>query len=571
MKNAKEGAEGLKRKSPRVVTAITVIVVVAVLVLNIVFTLLADKNMWYIDLSPIRYISGTSQMYTLSDECKALISTRVIPEIKRVNDERAASGEDALKLNIIFCSDRDIIESDYRTRYVSYTARCLEKEYPELVAVKYINMTKNPSAVQQYKTTSATTIYNTDVIVEFGTESLVQHINAFYMIDSTATEPWAYEGEKKLSAMILSVTRTEAPICCITNNHGETIFDGEGNVKAEYSSFIKLIRGSGYEVRFIDLERDEIPENCRMMITFDPQRDFKAFGNLGELNISEIEKLDKYIDDSNAFFYICGKNSPYLKNLEEYLEEWGIEIGRVTNDANITHNYEIIDMENCADAGKGHSIVGEYASGGLGVTLASDMLKATYPPKVIFTNSTAIMPSSNYIRSYAKADSSTGEGAYVYYTYYKNGVSRSMLDVFSTSNKASAIVDGELYENATDLNRFKLMTITREDREVQESNFSSVNKASYVVALASVDCLKNEVLESRSYGNADIIMSTLKNTSREVVPTNLEIKGLYVYAVEDETVYEKVDTNSYFKCLTLIPLAVFLCAGVFVNVRRKYK
>lgn len=571
MKNTKEGAEGFKRKSTKTVTAVTVIVVVLVLLLNIALTLLADKNMWYIDLSPIRYISGTSQMYTLSDECKSLISTRVVPEIERVNEERKSAGEDALKLNIIFCADRDMIESDSKTRYVSYTARQLEKEFPELVDVKYINMLKNPSAVQKYKTTSATTIYNTDVIVEFGTESLVQHISAFYMIDATATEPWAYEGEKKLSAMILAVTRAEAPICAITNNHGETLFDSDGNVKAEYSSFIKLIKGSGYEVQFIDLEEQEIPDNCRMIITFDPRLDFKAFGNLGETGVSEIEKLDKYIDNSNAFFYICGKDSPYLKNLEEYLEEWGIEVGRYTDNANVIHNFEVIDKSACTDSGKGQSIVGEYAAGGLGATLAEDMLKASYPPKVIFTNSTAILPSNNYIRSYAKADETTGVGSYVYYTYYKNGVSRSMLDVFSTSSKASAMIDGEVYDHATDLNRFKLMTITREDREVQESTFSSVNQASYVVALASVDCLKNDILESRSYGNADIIMSTLKNTSREVVPTNIDIKGLYVYAVEDETVYQKVDTNRYFKCLTLVPLAAALCLGVFVNVRRKYK
>lgn len=571
MKKINEESVGLKRKSAKSVTAVTVIVVALVLILNIAFTLLADKNMWYVDLSPIRYTNGTSQMYTLSDECKAIISARVVPGIEKINAEREGAGKEALKLNIIFCADRDMIESDYKTRYVSYTARQLEKEFPELVEVKYINMIKNPSAVQKYKTTSATTIYNTDVIVEFGTESLVQHISAFYMIDATATEPWAYEGEKKLSAMILAVTRTEAPVCAITNNHGETLFDADGNVKAEYSSFIKLIKGSGYEVKFIDLENQEIPENCRMIITFDPRVDFKAFGNLGESGVSEIEKLDRYIDDSNAFFYICGNDSPYLKNLEEYLEEWGINRGRVVDDANVVHNYEVVDKKNCTDSGKGQNIIGEYAAGGLGKILAEDMLKASYPPKVIFTNSTAFLPSDNYIRSYSKANASKGEEAYVYYTYYKNGISRSMLDVFSTSASATAMVEGEVYELATDLNRFKLMTITREDRHVQESNFSSVNQASFVIALASVDCLKNDVLESRSYGNADIIMSALKNTSREVVPTDIEIKGLYVYAVEDLTVYEKVDTNKYFKCLTIIPFAVILCVGVFVNVRRKYK
>ena len=115
------------------------------------------------------------------------------------------------------------------------------------------------------------------------------------------------------------------------------------------------------------------------------------------------------------------------------------------------------------------------------------------------------------------------------------------------------------------------MTITQEVRQVQESNYSSVNQASYVIALASTDSLKNDVLNSRSYGNTDIIMSTLKNTGREVVPTDLEVKGLYVYAVENEAVLESVDTGTYFKCLTLIPFSIILLTGIVVTIRRKYK
>ena len=571
MKKNENISEETKRKSPKAIFAVTVIVITLIVLLNVAVSVLADKYMWYIDLSPIRYTSTTSQMYSLSAECEAMVSARIRPEIEKINEERRDSGEEPIKLNIVFCSDRDIIEGDSKTRYVSYTARLLEKEYPELIDVKYVNMEKNPSAVQKYKTTSATTIYNTDVIVEFGTESLVQHISAFYMTDSTETEPWAYNGEKKLVSMILSVTRAEAPICCITTNHGETLFDGNGNVKAEYSSFIKLINGSGYEIEFIDLEKDNIPEKCRMIITFDPQNDFKAFGNLGESGISEIEKLDKYIDEANTFFYICDKDSPYLENLEEYLEEWGVRVARVTDNADITHNYQIIDKENCADSGKGEIVIGEYATGGLGATIAEDMRNATYPPKVVFGNSTAIVPAPNYSRSYNAENTDTGTPAYVYYFYYKNGVSRNMLDVFSTSTSASAMVNGKEYEIATEQIRFKLMTITQEVRQVQESNYSSVNQASYVIALASTDSLKNDVLNSRSYGNADIIMSTLKNTGREVIPTDLEIKGLYVYEVENQTVYESVDTATYFKCLTLIPFAVILLAGIVVTVRRKYK
>lgn len=558
-------------KSSKTVSIITAAVIIAVIIINVVISALGDKFMWYMDLSPIRYLNGKSPMYTLSDQCVALFETQALPMIDSVNEERKAEGEEPIKLNIVFCADRDNIENDSLTRYVSYTARSLEKAYPDQVEVKYINMAKNPSAVQKYKTTSAATIHNSDVIVEFGSESLVQGINSFYMTDSTETEPWAYNGEKRLSAMILAVTRAEAPICCITTNHGETLFDANGNVKSEYSTFIELVKGSGYEVQFINLEKDEIPKKCRMMITFDPTKDFKAFGNLGENNVSEIEKLDKYIDGSNAFFYICDQESPYLKNLEEYLEEWGVTVGRVENKAGELYNLAVKDGVNSTDSGVGNAVIGEYAAGGLGATITADIQKSQFPPKVVFNNSTTIVPSDSYRKSYAVADEETGTPAYVYYSYYKNGISRNMLDVFSTYSTASVEVGGETYEIATDQSKYKLMTVTQEIRQVQESNYSTVNRASYVIALASTASLKNEILDSRAYGNTDVILSTLKNTSREVVPTDIELKGIYEYAVEDLTVYETVDTKTWYNCLMFVPFILILGVGIVVNIRRKYK
>ena len=566
-----ECVESLPRKSTKSVSIITAIVVAAVVILNVVLAILGDKFMWFWDLSPIRYLSGTTPMYTLSEECKTLLESDALPMIESVNKGRKARGEAPIKLKIVFCADRDDVENDSLTRYVSYTARSMAKEYPDLVEVEYINMLKNPSAVQKYKTTSAATIHNSDVIVEFGSESLLQGVRSFYQIDSTETEPWAYIGEKRLSAMILAVTRAEAPICCITTNHGETLFDKNGEVKSEYTSFIKLIRGSGYEVQYIDLEKEDIPDKCRMMITFDPTKDFKAFGNLGENNVSEIEKLDKYIDGSNAFFYICDNDSPYLKNLEEYLEEWGVTVGRYEDKIGNLYNYSVADKVNSTDSGVGSVIVGKYATGGLGATITSDMQNSSYPPRVVFGDSAVLQPSGSYRKSFATANEETGDQAYIYYTYYKNGVSRNLIDVFTAYDTAHLMLGDEVYEYATDQSSYKLMTVTQEIRQVQESDLTTVTVASYVVALSSTECLKNDVLDSRAFGNTDVIMSTLKNTSREVVPTDIRLKGIYEYAVEDTTVYQQIDVNAWYYCLMLIPFGILLCAGVFINVRRRYK
>ncbi|MBE6647263.1 MAG: hypothetical protein E7611_06465 [Ruminococcaceae bacterium] len=561
------------KKSSKSVTVITVAVVLAVIIINIAVSALGDAFLWFIDLTQVRYTSGEATMYTLSETCKNLIGTDAVPMIEKVNAERRARGEEPIKLNIIFCADKDHIENDPMMTYLNMTARTLEREFPHAIDVQYVNIVKDPSAVQKFKTTSASTIYNSDVIVEFGSEYLIQRISSFYYQDETATAPWAYNGEQRLSAMILSLTRAESPICAVTTNHGETLFDKDGKVKAEYSEFIELIGGAGYDVLFLDLEKDEIPESCRMMITFDPQTDFKAFGSLGDSGVSEIEKLDRYLDGSNAFFYICNRETPNLKNLEEYLEEWGVAVERASNGANTEENYIVRDSVNCTDTGRGDVVVGMYGEVGVAGGITKELSSQTYPPKVLFSNATSIKPSDSYIKTYVPADEATGAEAASYFHYYRNGVSRVLVDVFTSYDTASAYIGDEVYEIATKIDPFRLMTITRESRTIQETNYTTIDRSSYVLALSSTDFLTNDMLSSTAYGNCDVILSALRQSGTEAVPANVKLKAFYVYEMKeiaDEGQFLK-ECKSWMTWLAVIPVAVCVFVGTAVVLKRRFK
>ncbi len=564
-------SDGMPKRSGKRVAVVTAAVVLAVIILNIAFTLIADASLWYIDLTAVRYKSGESTLYTLSSSCQELIENEAVPMIEAVNRDREKRGEEAIKLNIIFCADRDYIENDERMRYVSFTARSLQKKFSELIDVQYINITKNPSAVQRFKTTSASTINDSDVIVEFGSEYLIQSISAFYYQDDGKDYAWAYNGEQKLSAMILSLTRAEFPICAVTVNHGETLFTSDGKVKDEYSTFIKLIGGAGYEVVFLDLEKDEIPENCRMMISFDPQSDFKAYGSLGESGVSEIDKLDRYLEESNAFFYICSRETPVLKNLEEYLSEWGIKVARVTDNSGISENYAVRDSVNCTDTGKGDIVVGKYGEEGISNGITKDLQDRSYPPIVLFGRPTAIKPSDSYVKNYVAEDTESGTPAYSLYSYFHNGVSRTLVDVFTTYDTASAYVDGEVYEIAAEGELFGLMTITKESRILQETNYTSIDRSSYVISLASTEFLTNDALEQAAYGNTDVILSALRRTGGEAVPANVKLKTFYIYDMDNigDTAKFASDMSALTVCLTVIPALSALCIGAVVVIRRR--
>ena len=570
--NCSTSEEIYSKKSAKRITLITCVVIAAIMLFNIAFSIIGDKAMLYIDVSRIKYISETSNLYTLSDICKDVIETNAIYNIKNFADN-SESLSDVQKVKIIFCSDRDLIENDSKARYVSYTARAIEKSFSDYVEVSYINVTKNPSAVQKYKTTSAATISSSDVIVEFGSEYLVQGINSFFLTDTDTGEEWAYNGEKRLTAMILSVTAAESPICCITYNHGELLFENgiEIKVRDEYSTFIKLIEGAGYEVKFIDLEKDDIPEDCRMMITFAPTSDFKAFGNLGENGVSEIEKLDKYLDASNAFFYICDADTPALANLDEYLEEWGITVRRTQDLAGNMLNFKVEDITNATTVDNSTIFAGKYFEGGTGASLTQDMTDRNYPPKVIFGNSAVIEPpSETYVKLYSTVEEGSTEPSYQYFSYFRNGVSRELFSIFTSYDTASAYA-GKESEIATPSNLFQLMTVTHELRYVQEDNYTTIDQPTYVISLASTDFLKNDVLDSTAYGNTDVVLSVLRNTGNEIVPVNVPLKAFYEYGVENNSAYVKSNPETWFWCLVVIPPVFALATGVVVTVRRKYK
>lgn len=551
--------------------ALTAIAVVAIIAINVLVSAIGDAELWFIDLTRGKYKSHDYTMYTLTEECKNIVLNDAVSMIDEVNAERAASGEKRIKAKIIFCADKDVIEADADMRYVSFTARALAKEFSDSIEVEYVDIVSNPSSVQKYKTTSAATVYSSDVIVEFGSEYILQNKSAFFHTDPGEARPWAYNGEQKLCAMLMSVTRTDSPVCAITVNHGESIIAPDGKVKDEYSAFIGIIEGAGYSVCLLDLERDEIPENCRMMITFDPRYDFKAYGNLGEGGVSEIEKLDKYLDDLNSFFYVCDGDTPYLANLEEYVAEWGVNVNRVTGADGGRESCTVIDREASLDPASGSQLVGKYATEGLGATLTEDMRAAAYPANVVFGNATAIVPDASYVRSFAVADEESGDEAYVYYSYFRNGVSRTMFDVFTSHKSAASFVGGEQYEIATESSLFKLMTVTQESRQVQESNLTSVNQASYVLSVSSTEFFKNEYLESAAYGNTDVLLSALRNTSNPVIPVNLDVKVFGEQEILDKEAYETSDPTVWVRVLAIVPAALAVVIGTVIYVRRKYR
>lgn len=547
---------------------ICALVVIAVLLINVAFGILIYNKVAYIDLTMPKY-DDMLGFYTLSDGFKSILSDKVIPAIDSVNAERAQNGKDKLKLKIIFCQDKDKLDTHEYLGLVHYTARQLESMYPDYIETEYTSVRKNPSSVSQYKITGATVIYPTDVIFVFGTEFNIHGQMSFYTQDTDTGELWAYNGEKKFCATMLSLTLEDSPVCALTTNHGEGLFDyssGQAVIRPEYSIFINVIEAAGYRVELLDLEKDEIPRGCRMMICFAPTKDLVGFNSQGYTGVSEVEKLDKYLDASNSLFYICDKDTPRLRNMEEYLAEWGIAPSRETTGSGLEENYKLFDTKN-GIVEDGSFFKGRYETQGLGASVNSDILALPYPPAVIFGECGVIGASDSYDKEIIYSGENQSKRS-VIYSYYNNGIYRTRYDVFTSCADAFAKAGGNV-RYANESNLFSIFTLTEEPRQVQEDAFGMVNLSSYVIALSSTQFLTNEFLDSPSYKNTDTLLAVLRATGRETVPVNLNFKAFGETEI-GAAAFGGVNKALTTSMLCIAPVVILLSIGMVVCVKRKY-
>lgn len=558
-----------------VTAALTAAIIAIVIIVNVIFSALAQKNLWYSDLTPELFFTLSENAITLMEEGDSSFEKSTSP-IKKIDEYRAAAKaadpnarDEDIMINIIFCNDELTWTEDTAQRYVLETAKQLRDEFPKYITIEFIDIIRHPTAVAKYGsgiTTSSVIIEcknDYDYVIDEETgektaianEFRVRSLNSFYVFDTNdSTTPWAYNGEKIFAASILAVTRADTPIACFTTGHGELIA-GE--------SFLLTLINAGYDIQQIDLSKDEIPENCRLMIISSPQSDFITADGLSSSD--EIETLDIFLDgDSSLMVFMDPTLTTRLTNLEDYLEEWGIKFDRKAVDAknNVYDPYRVQDNSQAIDE-NGYYIMGDYVEFGLGGEITSKLNEMNR--KIVFPNVMPIVYSDAVsISGYQESEDGEILGDFGYLNV--NSAYREVYDLFISSDEAKAWAGQDAEpKTAKNGNNFKLMTISVEDHYIQESNYTTVNEASYVIATGCSEFAIDKVLQGQ-YGNNMFLEYTLRIISHEPVPVGLTFKPFGDYTIDTITT---ADATQYTVVFTVVPLILSLGIGIFVIVRRK--
>lgn len=494
--------------------ALTVVVIAAVILINAIFGALSEKFLWYVDMTP-------EPRFTLSEEAKGYL------------DQMDTTKE----ATILLCDEKFAWESNTIQLEVLKTALDIEKEYPN-VKVAYTDIYTNPSSVNKYREDSGKSITTQSVIVTCENTSRVYNIEDFFKTDDSGYVS-GYNGEDVLVASLLAVTRASEPVVCLTTNHGES-YDQE---------LADLLTRLGFKVVPINLLSDPIHPDCRLLVVSDPTSDFIERDGISD--ISEIDKLEEYLEGSNSMMVLLDKDTPYLPNLEQFLAEWGIEVARTDKNENTV----IKETAQNSLSTNGFTNKAVYVEGGMGGDVTAHMRESTVPKTVAFPNTTALRFSSLYQRTLYED--------YVCGEYYVNAVSRTCYNVFTSSPEAVAVANGKDAMFATEEEPFSYMMLSYQSH-ASNDGFSS--SKSFVLVSASTDFAAAAALDSR-YGNASVLSYACNTMGSLVVPVALDCKYYASMEIASMTAGGATAVTVIF---AVVPASVVFIAGIYVMIRRKH-
>ncbi len=496
---------------------LTVLIIMVTVLFNTVFGTLAKRYLWYGHMNaPLNY--------DVTEECYTLLGNAISTMKSKDGDQ---------PVEIIFCDVEKNIATDELLSLLYATATSFADRCSDSIRVSCHDIWTNPNSVRRFTQsldpmtgdTVETKLKSTSVIVSYGEYHRVYQLEEFFVFKGgNLSNVWAYNGEKKLAAGVLHALDPSNPVVCLTNNHGEVFYDYE---------LLYLLDDAGYRVDFINLHADPIPDDCRLLITYNPNADLTVSD--GVSTVSEADVLDRFLSvDGNAYLVFMNKTTPELPNFEAYLENWGVDFG-YHQSGDRAYRYMVQDTAQSLTS-DGYTIYGESVKTG-----GSSQLMEGIDRKIIFKNATAIKNANGYVNN-ADGSYTNADGSRTMYVLYEGGES-----AICWANGAP-VASGE---------GVILMSLTEQKLGAATSR---------VGVVASTDFCEESFLQSAVYGNGDVLHRTLKNMGRPITPEGLTIKPFESSDISTVTTRQML---RWTIGLVATPAVIIALTGVVVLVKRR--
>mgnify|MGYP000915234646 CR=1 FL=1 len=257
-------------------TLLTVIVIAAVIVINLVAGLI-----------PLRIDLTRNQLYTLSEQTYDVL--------KNLKDD----------ITIYYVGEQGSVSpaiEEIVQRYADNSDR---------IRTDYIDPVRDPLTAQKY-TKDGTSLSSGSIVVENG--EVFRVIDQYDMYNFTQSSSGDYQPEslaveQRLTSALLFVSGAEMPVAYVLEGHSETALDTNARKQMELENF---------EIKDLNLlGQDKVPEDADLLIINSPQKD---------LSKEEEEALRTYLENQGRALFMMDVLLNDLPNFQALFNTYGIQL-----------------------------------------------------------------------------------------------------------------------------------------------------------------------------------------------------------------------------------------------------
>lgn len=288
-------------------------------------------------------------------------------EIKVQDDLSISSASDVLfekyindgrSVTVTFCSyENDVAKHDTGS-FVYRTAKEFEKRYPGFIKLRFINavtkLDSNGNSVSDelatYLDDGKNRINDTSVI--FSTETSYRVLTDYYSgtgyVDFFTLDDslniTSYNGEETFASSVL---------WALNENHG-TAYMTVGHGESANGTLYNILTSAGYNVKELDLRKNDVPEDAELVIISNPIFDFERGAENSSL-ITEYDRLVSYRNNGGKFIVFFEPLAKKLTVLEGFIGEFGISFSSIDSGERA-----IVKDSNNAITTDGFTLVAEF-------------------------------------------------------------------------------------------------------------------------------------------------------------------------------------------------------------------
>lgn len=534
-----------KLKYGGIATAVTVIFVAVVVLLNVVVAQVCKRNPdAVLDLT-------TANLYEISDD--------TVDYIKNLDQD----------VEIAISSEESTFQSDKYYKMISETISKYQG-YSDHISVTYFDTTKDPDILSKYQDLYAGDISSNQIIVTSGDRIKVYSLTDMFEIDQDKYQSYYYgyaslsdcitgfKGEQTLTTAIMNVTDSNPKsVAVITKSNGNYIFSATQANAYAVTAMENLLNDNGYDVKELDMVNDTLDaETYDIVVLPAPAND---------LTMDAIKKLQDFLQNGGnlgkQLIYVADYTQSVTPNLDAFLKDWNLQVDSSyvrEDDNNRNQTVQIV-----ASAGKG--LIAPIVSLGDSENYGGNLANSSLPIVAPLARPIQELPSNNGRVVYSLLQSSDTSYAYPLTQQASSGEDTTE----SASEESQEATEAATTETAATTS-FDTDSAVRGANTVmalsqsQQSTGSDLIESD-VIVLGSMAMMDYYLTQDSSYNNAEYFIGVLNSVCGKedsIVIASKDMAATSISATQTQLV--TLRTIVVF----LIPLAV-AAAGIVVFLRRR--